>query len=191
MHFTFCLPGNLVIVRNQHNCIPRCMKFMEQSHNLLPCPGIQISGGLISKKQRGHRHQSPGNCHSLLLPPGQLRRKVPPAAGKLYLLQRLTHPVLTLLRRKSLVNQRQLHILLRGKPRQQVEILKNKTNLTVAYFCQFPFGVMFNGYSIQNIISLICHVQTADNIHQCGFAAARRPYYTDKFPTLYLHTGMI
>ena len=110
---------------------------------------------------------------------------------QLYLFQSFTDSLLSFCCFDSLVQKRQFNIFLCSKPGQEIKILKDKPQLMIAYPGQLPFRILLNGNPVQNIFPLVCHIQTADNIHHCGFSASGGTDDTDKFSLLDAHAGMI
>ena len=83
--------------------------------------------------------------------------------------------------RNARVNQRQLHVLERVEPRQKLKLLKDKADFLAADMRQLVFIQIANHAPMQNVFARRRCIQTADDIHQRGFAAARRAEDGEKF----------
>ena len=84
----------------------------------------------------GPVHERAGDGHPLHLAPRQLRRLVVHAVREPHPLQHAPGPLLALLRRDPAEKQRKLDVLLRGRVREQVEVLEDEADVPVPYFGQ-------------------------------------------------------
>src|SRR5262245_28708324 len=82
------------------------------------------------------------------------------------------------------VEHRQLDILEGGGAREQIEALKNKSDLRVADVCEFVSIESRNVHVVEAITAGCGAVQAADDIHQSGFAGPTRSHDGDKLTAL-------
>ena len=64
--------GDVMLVRNQNDCVTRLMEAVKQIHDFFASGGIEISGRLIGQDNRGIIDQGTGNRDALPLAPGKL-----------------------------------------------------------------------------------------------------------------------
>ena len=96
------------------------------------------------------------------------------AVGKPHALERRGDALRPLRRLYAAVDERQLHVLLRRELGDKVEVLENKADLLVADTGELLFAVILDGDTVEPVRPGVCHIQTADDVHQRGFAAAGR-----------------
>ena len=77
------------------------------------------------------------------------------------------------------VNQRQLHVVQRSGAGQQVEGLEDEADFLVADARQFVVIQFADQLAVQPVAALAGRVQAADQVHQRGFARARRAHDGD------------
>ena len=66
---------NFRVVRNNDKRLPELRStFHQQPHRILARPRIQISGRLVCENDAGFCDECTGDCHTLLLSAGKLRR---------------------------------------------------------------------------------------------------------------------
>ncbi len=66
------VPGNIRVVRDQHDGVALFVQMIEHLHDFRACLAVQVACGLVSQDQLGFGGQRPGNGDSLLLPARQL-----------------------------------------------------------------------------------------------------------------------
>ena len=110
---------------------------------------------------------------------------------QLYLFQGLLHPLFSLCFAHFLIDQGQLHIFLSAELGDQVKALKHKAYLMVSHPGQLFFRVILDGGTIQQILAAVCNIQAADDVHQRGFATARRAGDADKLPRIDVQAGVV
>src|ERR1700682_3663466 len=79
------------------------------------------------------------------------------------------------------IKQRQLHIFTRGSAREQIETLKNKSDLAVANVGELVSIQTGNVGAIEKVTPGRRAVETTENIHEGRFAGTARAHKRDKF----------
>src|SRR5712692_6379668 len=128
------------VVRHHANGGPAAVQFPQQPHYRFAVLGIEVSRRLIGQQDGRLARQRPRHGHALLLPAGELGRVVLHAMRHAYFFERLLNPLLALAGGHTSVSERQLHILVNRKIADQIEGLKDKTDLAVADARPFTEG---------------------------------------------------
>src|SRR4029079_6203724 len=92
---------------------------------------------------------------------------------------RVFRAFLAVLRGYAGVDQRQLHVVQRGRARKQVEGLKDEPDLLIADAGQLVVVLLAHLLAVQQVAALARRVQAADQVHQRGLARARGPHDRD------------
>ena len=82
------------------------------------------------------------------------------------------------------IKQRQLHVFPCRCARQQIEVLKNKTDLAIANVRELVSLQSGHIRSVEQVAACAWPIETADNIHQSRFAGAARAHQGDEFTAL-------
>ena len=89
------------------------------------------------------------------------------------------------------IEQRQFDVFQGGRARKEMEVLKDKTNLGVAYVRQF-FGVQIRHiHSLEQITTVRGAIQAAQDVHQRGFSRAAGPHERDELASFYFQGDII
>ena len=113
--------------------MPERLQLGQQFHDFDAGGRIQVARGLVGQDQGRMRHQRASDRHALLLAARQLRRRVPGPVTEAHVIQRFLGALVALGRRHARIDQRQLDVLERRGPRQQVEILEHEADELVAH----------------------------------------------------------
>jgi len=103
------------------------------------------------------------------------------AIGKVHSLQRGQGTLASLFCRDTTVDHRQLDILDDVKLGQQIEELKYETNFAIANGCELASGGVLNRQPVEFDGAFGGRIQTAQDVHEGGFAAARWADDGDEF----------
>ena len=115
---------------------------------------------------------SAGDGDALLLTAGKLRRQVLGAVGETHALERRGDALCPLRRPYAAVDERKFHIFLCGELGDQIEVLENEADLLIADAGELLFAVVLDGDAVEPVGPGVRYVQTADDVHQRGLAAA-------------------
>ena len=84
------------------------------------------------------------------------------------------------------VEQRKLDVFARGSTRQEIKVLENKPEFTVADIGQLIAIQMRDIGVIEDILSAVGSIETAKEIHKGRFSGAARAHQGDEFAALNL-----
>src|SRR5216683_1978073 len=87
------------------------------------------------------------------------------------------------------VDQRQLHIGECCHPRQQVEVLKDKTYLPIAHVSQFTGAHLAHRYAVEPVVAAGGTIQAAQDVHKRRFPRTRWPHNGYELATGYLQVN--
>src|SRR5262249_54969082 len=87
----------------------------------------------------------------------------------------------------TVIQQRQLHILDRTGPRQQVKTLKDKADLFVSHLCQLIVRHLGNVDPVEPIVSSRMAVEAVHNFQKGRFPGTRSTHDGDELPALDTH----
>ena len=127
--------GDVRIMGHEDDGSARGVEFLEKDENLERRTCVEVSGCLVSKNHGRIVNQCAGNGHTLHLSAGHLVRLMIESLAEAHSLQRLNGTLLALLgTNRSVIHQRQLHILHTRGLRQKVIVLEDEAYLTVAQY---------------------------------------------------------
>ena len=153
-----------------HNDQPVSRHFPQQIHYLYACIAVQGAGRLICQQNVRIINQGTGNRHSLHLSAGHLIRLLVYLIAKPYFIESLFCPSAALGLSDSRYGQGQLYIGQHRLMRNQIITLKYKTNSMVPVRIPVPVFILFRGNSVNDQITAVISVQSADNIKKRGLS---------------------
>ena len=157
------------------------MELLKKGHNLVAGACVEVAGGFVGQDDDGVGDKGAGNGHTLLLAAGELCRSVVDALFEPHAVDDFHSALIPLTSRVMLVvHQRQLDILEHRGARQQVVVLEDETYLTVAYVGQLVAAEGGHIGAVDDIVAGGGGVETAQDVEQGGFAAARGAHDADK-----------
>ena len=164
--------GNVQFVRNHDDGDAGFIQLLKQAHDFDAGAGIEIAGRFVGEQHFRLADERSGNGDALLLSARKLAGKVIAPLAQPDFFQSLHGPIMPVAKRhqRMTVKQRQFDIFLRGRTRQQVETLKDKTEFLVSQFGQLFAVEIGHGDAIKEIGSGRGLVEAADGVHQRGLA---------------------
>jgi len=159
-----------VVGDHDHQPVPRY--FLEQLHDLNAGLAVQCAGGLVCQQDIGVVHQCAGNGYALHLPAGHLAGVLVQLVAQPHLLQRSGGTAAALGFGNARDGQRQLHIAQHGLVGDQVIALEHETDGVVPVGVPVAVGIFFGGDAVDDKITAVVAVQTADDVQQGGLAGA-------------------
>jgi energy-coupling factor transporter ATP-binding protein EcfA2 len=133
MHFTVGELGEARIVRDHADGGAVLVQFFQQLHDCFAVAGVEVSGRLIRKQDGGRPSQRAGDSDTLLLTAGELRGIVAKAMRHADAAQRLIDAAFALGGgHAGTIGERELDIFIDGEIADQIETLKDETNLLIA-----------------------------------------------------------
>ena len=163
----------------------------ENFHNLIARLRVQRTRRFVCQQQVGTAHNGPGNGYPLALAAGKLIGHKVDALFQSHRFQGLRRTLPPLLQRHIGIQQRQRHIVQGIHLRQQVEALKHKPNVAVADLRQIIVGHVLQIFPVQFIRPGGGHVQTPDQVHQCGFPRAGGAHDSQVVPPLHRQVDIL
>ena len=124
--------GDIVLVRDQYDGVALLVQALEQRHDFVAGRGIEVAGRLVRQQDRRIVHQRAGDGDALPLTAGKLVRLVMHALLQIDLPMAPLRRLEALVGRHAAIDQRQLDIVQRRGPRQQVERLEDEPDFLVA-----------------------------------------------------------
>jgi hypothetical protein len=156
---------------------------LKNVHDLDAGARIEVAGGLVGKDDRRLVDERPRNGDALLLAARQLIREMVETVAKPDDLQRIHRAPMTLCSLHpgaAVVEQRQLHVIERGRAREQVEALKDESDFLVAHRGKLVLGHPGHVFAVQEILSARRAIKAPEDVHQRGLAGARRTSHRDE-----------
>ena len=139
----------------------------------MPETRVEVAGGLIGQHDARLGDERACDSNALLLSARELAGVVTETIAKPNALERLSRTAGALRSGDTRVDERQLHVGLRGCPREQVERLEDESDALVAY------GGEFVGHHRRDFLALDLDtaggrsVEQADDVHERRLAGAR------------------
>src|SRR5512141_2975153 len=103
--------GDVRLVRNHDDCLTGACKLLEDTHDLFGCGRIEVSGWLISQKNRRLVYKRTRDRDALPLSARQLVRTVRYPVAELHALERGNRALASLAGRNACVHQRELDVV--------------------------------------------------------------------------------
>src|SRR5438477_9575733 len=171
--------GNVVLGRHHDDRLAAAVQVAEHLHQLGAGGRVEVPGGLIGEQDGGLVHERPGDRDPLALAARQLVGPVVHPVAQPDPGERLGGVLAPLAGGLPRIDQRQLHIVERRRPRQQVERLEHESDLLVADAGQLVIRQVARLLPIQPVFARARRVEAADQVHQRRLARTRRPHHGD------------
>ena len=143
--------------------------------------GIQCAGRLVGHDNGGMGGDGPGNGHPLLLAAGHFGGLVVGPVVHLHLAEGLHGHFLPPGGRDPLIDQRKGHVFQGVQLLNEVIALKDKADLPVPDVGQLLVAQPCHVGSVQMVVPVGRHIQTAQHIHEGGLSAAGGAHNGDEF----------
>ena len=166
------------LVRDEDNrdaALP--VELLEDVHDLAARARIEVSGRLVREDDRRLIDERSRDRNTLLLTARQLVRKVVKAVAKPDDLERLHGAAVALgplHLRPTVVEQRQLDVVERRRPGQQVEALEHESDLLVAHDGELVLRHARDVLAVEEVFAAGGAVEAAEDVHQRRLAGSRR-----------------
>ena len=154
---------------------------LQQLHHLNAGVAVQCAGRLVGQQDVGVVDQCAGNGHTLHLAAGHFAGVLVQLVAQTYLLQRLGGPVAALGTGNARDGQRQLHIGKHCLVRDEVIALEHKANGVVAVRVPVAVGIFLGGDAVDDQITAVVAVQTANDVQQGGLTGTAGAENGDEF----------
>ena len=163
-----------------HDHQPVLGYLLQKIHDLHTGVRIQGAGGLVRQQNIRIIHQSPGNSHALHLATGHLVGALMELVAQAHILQGFGCPLPPFAGRNTGNGQCQLHIRQHRLVGDQIIALEHKADGMVSVRIPVPVGILPGGDPIDDQITAVVAVQTADHIQHCGLAGTAGAQNGDK-----------
>ena len=164
--------GDFRIMRYQNNGMSFGMQPADDFHHHLAAAGIERAGGLVGQDDFAAVHQRAGNGHALLLAAGELVGAVVFFAFQAQISQKLSSAFIPLFLIHAGIHGGQRHVFARAQCAQQVVALENKAEFAPAQRGQLVAAHLRSFHAVDLIRAGSGTIETADDVHQRGFAGA-------------------
>src|SRR5580698_9158033 len=142
------------------------LQTVKQRHDLDTGLRVEVSGGLIGQNDGRFVDQRARNGHTLPLTAGQFIRLMGHAGFHAYGGERTLRALHAFFGGNARINQRQLYVVQRGRPRQQIEGLKYESDFLVADARQFVVIEFADQLAVEPVLTFGGRVEAANQIHQ-------------------------
>ena len=146
--------------------------------------GIEIAGWLVGKDEFGLIYEGAGDGDALLLAAGEFVRFVIAAVVEADELEGLGGALMALLAADAGVEEGELDVGLGSGAGQEVEALEDETDLEAADLGEAVVVECADVGAVKAVEAGGGHVETADDVHEGGFAAAAGAHDGDHFAEL-------
>ena len=170
-----------VRIVGDHNDQPGTADLLQDLHDLHAGLRVQGAGGFVRQHDVRVVHQGAGDGHPLHLAAGHLGGLFHELVPQPYLLQGSDGPLPPLRLSHAGEGQGQLHVSQHRLVGDELIGLENKTDGMVAVGVPVPVVEVFGGTAVDGEVAGGVAVQPADNVQQCGLAAAALAQYGHEF----------
>ena len=167
------------------------VELAEQLHNIFTGLAVQCAGRFVRQQKLRIAHNRAGNRCALALTAGHLIRVKLHAVTQSNFFQHLGRPCAALFFAHAAIQQRQRNVVQCCQFRQQIRVLKDKSQCFISDFRHAIFRQTGNFFSVQQKCTGGRNIQTADNIHQRGLSRTGRPHNRDVLALLHRKSHML
>jgi hypothetical protein len=160
----------------QHGDAVLAVEALEDLHDLDAGAAVEVAGGLVGQDELRVVDQRARDRHPLLLAAGELVRRVVRALPEAHGLEE-RHRLRVPLRRAvaaAVVQERQLHVLERGRAGEQAEVLEDEADLLVAQLGSAVAVEAGHVLAGQEVLAGGGAVEEPEDVHERRLAGARR-----------------
>ena len=177
--------GDVHFVRDQHDGDAALhVQLLEDVHDLDAGARVEVAGRLVRQQDRRLVDQRARDRDALLLAARQLVRVVVHALAEADDLEHFLRALVPLgglhLVRAAVVEQRQLDVVERRRPRQQVEPLEDEADLLVADDRQLVLRHPGDVLAVEEVLPARRPIQAPDDVHEGRLAGSRRARDADE-----------
>src|ERR1700730_3887381 len=141
---------------------------------------VEVPGGFARQQQGRVAHARPGDRHALFLPARELLGQVANSIFEADQLQSGENMLAALLRAQFSQQQRQFHVLKGGEHGNQIERLKDVTNVLIAPVGNFRVAEAENVLALYQQFPAGGPINRGDHVQRSGFARSRRSHQREK-----------
>src|SRR5512141_2538024 len=181
-HDPFRVGRDVGLMRDENDRLPLAVQVLEHGHDLLGRPRVEVPRGLVGEHQFRVVDESSRDRNPLLLPARELARQVFLASGEPDDLEAVPRLLLATLLAVAVarVDERQLDVLERGSPREEIERLEDETDLAVPDLRAFVAVEARDVHPVQEVGSGRRTVEAPDDVHEGGLAGTGGAHHRDE-----------
>src|SRR5436190_1890166 len=194
LHEAGAVLGDVHFVGDEHDGDAALeIQLLEDVHDLDARPRIEVPGRLVRQQDRRLVDQRARDGDALLLAARQLVGIVIHALAEADDLEDLFGAAMPLgglhLRRPGVVEQQQLDVVERRRPRQQVEALEHEADLLVPDDGELVLGQLRHVLAVEEVLPAGRPIEAADDVHEGRLAGARRSGHGDELAATHIQRG--
>ena len=177
---------DVLFVGNQHDGKALLIEVLENLHDLDGSSAVEIAGRFVGQQDGRAVYKSSGDGDSLLLSTGHLRGVVVHAVRETDLGEGIGRALLRFGSVQFRIESRQGRVFERRGTREQIETLKNKTNLLIPNVGESMLVVIRDINSLKEVLAGSWAVQATEQVHERRLSAARSTHDGNKFAAMNL-----
>ena len=181
------MAGDVFLVGDHDEGVALRVELLEQGHDFDARLRIEITRGFVGEDDRRRIDERAGDGDALTLAAGKFVRAVMEPGPKTDVLHRLNRLGLPLRRRVAGVNQRQLDVGECGRAREQIERLKDKTDLAIADIGQLVVDHRRHVSPGELVATGRGRIEAAQHVHEGRLAGTRGSHDGEVFVAVDLH----
>jgi hypothetical protein len=180
------------VVGDHHDGLAKvAIELLQKLQHVTGTDGVKIAGGLVGEDQIRIGHDRAGNGDALFLPAGQLSGKMVHAVVEPDQLQDRCAHLAVLGSRQARELERQLHVLTRGENGDQVERLKEESDVVVPPAGERAFGHHRRFFIQDDEPSAAGFVHAGNEVKQRALSRAGRAHEGDKLAALHGEINLV
>src|SRR2546430_2025920 len=180
--------GYVRLVGDHDHGLAEVVQVLEDRENFGARPRVEVSGGLVGEDHRRVVQERSRDRDALLLAAGELARPMMDAVAETDLLERRERALSPRVPIAA-VDERQLDVLDRVQPREQVVRLKDESDVLVADPSELVVGQLADVLAREHVGAAVGDVEAAENVHECRLPRPRRTHDRDELrgPDIEIH----
>ncbi len=142
------------------------MQFAHQFHHRFTVGRVEVSGRLVSEQDAGLSTDCACDCDALLLTAGQLAGQVLRTMRHADSLECFSNAFLAFAGAHAAISQRQFDVLINGQVADEVEALKDKSDLAVSDPCALGERKILDRVAVEDVLTVRRCIQQSENRKQ-------------------------
>ena len=168
--------GDVRLVGDENDGVALSVEVVKQTHDFVAGAGVEVAGGLVGEDDAGMIDEGARNGDALALSAGEFVGFVHHAGAEVYGFEDFFCTASALGGRGAVVDEGKLDVVEGSGAGEKVEGLKDKANFLIADAGKFVIVQLGNIVAVEPVFAFGGGVQTADEIHQRGFAGTGRTH---------------
>ena len=164
------MPGHVGLVRDEDDGDPVPVQLLEHRHDLDAGAGIEVARRLVGQNQDRVIDQRTRDGDPLLLPSGELGGMMVLPVSQPNNFEFLSSLAPASARSGAAVEERELYVLERAGPGQEIEPLEHESDLSIPDACQRIPREMGDVVSVEGVAPGSQRVEAPQEVHEGGLA---------------------